>query len=109
MGGGVDVRVHAQCNTGLEATPGRQGIDQRELGFGFAVETFDLVFERVVDLLRGLADAGKNDGRRVCASLQRAKQLAAGDDVEARARLDQQLQDRKVAVSLDGVTNFVRN
>ncbi len=47
--------------------------------------------------------------RRIGAGFQHAKQLAARDDVEARARFGQQLQNGEIAVGLDGVADLVRN
>ena len=109
MRGGVDIGIHAQRNARLDAAAGGQRIDQRQLGFGFAVEAFDLVLERVVDLLRSFADAGEDDGPRIGAGFQHAKQLAAGNDVESRAGFGEQLQDRQIAVGLDGIADLVRN
>ncbi len=46
---------------------------------------------------------------RIRAGLQYAEQFAAGNDIEARAGFGQQLQNREIAVGLDGVANLVRN
>ena len=54
---------------------------------------------------RGLADAGEHDLRRIAAGLQHAKQLAAGDDVEAGAGFRQQRQHGQRRVGLDGVAD----
>src|ERR1700733_1308270 len=90
MGGGVDVGIYSQRNSRLDATPGRERIDQRQFRFRFAVEAFDLVLERVVDFLRCFSDAGEDDGGWTGAGFQCAEQLAARDDVKARARSGEQ-------------------
>ena len=43
------------------------------------------------------------------AGFQHAKQLAAGDDVKARARFGEQLQNRQVRVRFDGIADLVGN
>ena len=62
--GGVDVRVDAQGHARLHAAARRQRVEQRQFGFGFAVEAVDALVERVLDLVGGLADAGEDDAGR---------------------------------------------
>src|SRR3984957_10257153 len=106
---GVDVGIHAQRNARLDAAPGGERINQRQFGLRLAVETLDVVFERVVDLLRLLADARKDDSPRIRASIQRTEQLTAGYNVEARAGFAEQSQNRQVAIGFHRVADFVRN
>jgi hypothetical protein len=55
----------------------------------------------------GLADAGEHDLARIAAGLQHARQLAARDDVEARAQFRQHLQHGQARVGLDRVAHEV--
>src|SRR4029077_2769044 len=63
MSGRVDVRVYAHRYTSLYAAPCRQRIQQSQLRFGLAVEAPNLMLQRVVEFLRGLADARKYHAR----------------------------------------------
>ena len=109
MRGGVDVGIHAQRHARLHAAAGGQCIDQRQLGFRFAIEAADIVLERVVDFLRGFPTPEKTTLRGIAAGFENAEQFAAGDDVESRAGIREQPQDRQIAVGFYGVADLVRH
>ena len=90
---GVDIRIDAQRHLGLASDLGRQLPQQPQFAVGFAVESADLLFERVAQFFAGLADAGKYDARRVSARLQHAVELAAGHNVEPGAFLREKRQN----------------
>ncbi len=108
MGGGVHIRVDANRKAGFDAAPRRHGVEQRQLGFGFAVETVNAVAERVLDFRGGLAHARKHDSRRVSAGGQHARQLAARNDVETGSGFGQQRQHPERRIRLYRVANRVR-
>ena len=86
VGLGEDVGVDAEGEAGALAEEGGAVGEQVELGLGLDVEDEDVGFEGGVDLGDLLADAGEDDlleGR--LPGLADALELAAGDDVEARA------------------------
>src|SRR5262249_1711950 len=87
---------------------GRHCVDQGQLRLRLAVEAVDAAGEGVLHLVRRLTDAGENDLSRIAAGLENAVQLAAGNDVEARARLGQQRQDGKRRVRLHGIADLMR-
>ena len=78
----------------------RQRVDQRQFRLRFAIEVLTSRRQRLVDLAARFPDSRKNHRLRIAAGLQHAIQLAAGNDVEARAGLRQQLQDRQIALAL---------
>ena len=55
------------------------------------------------------ADARKDDFLRIAAGFERAKQLAAGNDIEAASLLGERPQQRQVGIGLDGKTHDVRH
>ena len=79
-----------------------------EFGLALHVEFEDAGVEREINLRGGLADAGEDDA---AGSFGRggedALELAAGDDVKARATSGQQLEDGQRGVGLDGVADKV--
>jgi hypothetical protein len=93
---GVDIRVHAERDWRADVSRSGDAIDLLQLGFAFDVEGEDALRERVIDFVAGFTDTRKGATRRLAASLEHAKKLTAGDDVEARALLRKQAQDRSV-------------
>ena len=73
------------------------------------VEHQDAGLERVLDLFFFLADAGKDDFFRIGAGFQRAKQFAAGDDIEAASFLGEDAQQREVGIGFDREADDVRH
>src|SRR5262245_5904044 len=65
--------------------------------------------KRVFNFLFLLAHAGEHDLFRVGPGFERAKQLAAGNDVEPTSRFGESPQERDVGVRLYGETDDVRN
>jgi hypothetical protein len=84
-------------------------VDQRDLGFRFAVEAEDAALHRVLDLVSGLADPGEDHFLRIAARFQHAEQFAAGDDVEPRSRFGQQVQQSRGSIGLHRITHGVRD
>jgi ketosteroid isomerase-like protein len=107
VGLGVDVGVDADGDAGLDAEAGGDGIDERELGFRFAVEAVDAAGESVLHFFAGFADAGEDHLFRAAAGAENAVEFAAGDDVEAGAFGGQEAENAQVRVSFDGVEDFV--
>ena len=103
VGLGVDIRVDAQRHAGRPAGLARKCVQKLKLGLGFHVEAADIVLERGGDLVRRLADAGKDDAVACNARRQRPAQFALGDDVHAGAEIGQGLQDCLVGIGLDRI------
>ena len=108
MSGRVHIGIDADGEAGLFAEASRLGVDQREFRLGFAIETVYAAFQSIFHFRGGFADAGKHDLRRVSARLQDAVQLAAGDDVEARAGLGKNAENGQRGVGLHRIANRVR-
>ena len=85
MGGGVDVGIHPQRHASLDTAAVGQRVDQRQFGFGFAVEGEDSGFEGRVDFRGCFPYTGEHDVTGIAAGLEHAVQLAAADDVESRS------------------------
>src|SRR3990172_4344607 len=98
----LDARVEAQGDGRQLAARGRQRVEPGELVGGLDVEPAHARFEGVRQLGLGLADAGEDDARRVRADGEDAIQLAAGDDVEARALGFQLGQQGQVEIGFNG-------
>ena len=60
VGGGVHVGVDADREARLHAAPRGQGVDERQLGFRFAIEAVNAARERVFHLGGRLAYAGED-------------------------------------------------
>ena len=103
----VDIGIDAQADGRLLADAGGDLVKRNQLRLGFNVEHQDAGIECVLDLFLFLAHAGKNDLFRIGAHFQRAKQFAAGHDVEAAPLLGKRAQERQVRVGLHGKTNDV--
>src|SRR5215472_6721439 len=106
---GFDVRIDAQSNPGLDALAMRERVEKRKLRLRLAVECVNARVERVIDLVRSLANARKHDLRRIAARAYNSKQFAAGNDIKPRASSSEQLQNRKVPVRLHRIANCVRS
>jgi hypothetical protein len=61
MGAGIDIGIDAEGDWGLLAGLDGALVEDFELRLGFDVEAVDAGFQRVVHLMRGLADAGEHD------------------------------------------------
>ena len=99
----VDVRIDAQRDPRGPPQPRGDRREHGEFRLRLDVEAENVLGERVGDLVRGLADAGKRDPRRRRAGGPRAAQFAFGDDVHPGALGRQDRQHRLVGVRLDGV------
>jgi hypothetical protein len=104
---GLDVGVHPDGDRRDLAHLARDFVDELQLRLGLDVEAVNPLLQRVADLLPGLADAREGAFRRVAAGLQHAEKLAAGDDVEPRAPLREQVEHGDVRVCLHGVADEV--
>ena len=105
VGLGIDVGVDAQRDRRDVAADGGDGFDAVDFGQALDVEAFDAGFEGVADFVAAFADAGKHGFGRVAAGGNHARQLAAGNDVEAAAQFGKMAQDAEVAVGFDGVAD----
>ena len=81
---------------------------QFQLAGALDVEQQNACLQRLVDLVRQLADAGEDNvpGRFACRR-HHPLQLAAGDDIEARAHPRQQPQDRQIRIRFHRVADGV--
>ena len=86
----------------------RQGVDQRQFRFRFAVENEDAGFESRVDFGRGFADAREDDLLRIAAGFEHAEELASGNDVESGTGFCEQAEDGEVAIGFHRVADSVR-
>ena len=98
---GVDPERHVHFFPHL---PGN-GIDLLELGDGFDIKKQDPGFDRGTDLFGGLPHSGVNDSFSLAFHFPGPEKFAPGNDVEARAFLDERAEDRQVGVRLHGITD----
>ena len=101
----VHVRIDADAHGRRQAAGGGHVVEGQQLGFAFHVEAANARLQRGLHLAAGLAHAGKDDFSRLRASGQRARQLAAGDDVKPAAGLRQQAENGLRGIGLDGVAH----
>jgi hypothetical protein len=100
---GVDAQADARAPTGAIC----DRVEQLELADALDVEAAHVHRERALHLGARLADAGKDDPRRIAASGEDALEFAAGNDVEAAAAPREPLQHGQRRVGLDGVAEQV--
>ena len=105
---GVHVRIDAQRHRRPLASFRRHALQQRQLCFGFDVETADLHFEGVFQFVTALADPRKHNFSGIAASRQHSFQLTARHDIETGPQPSQYVQHRQVAVGLDRIADQVR-
>ena len=67
----------------------------------------NVVGERILHFIGGLAHTGENYFRGVAPGLQDTIEFAARDDIESGAGFGEQLEDRAIGVRLGGVTDQV--
>ena len=79
--------------------------DSMQFGAGLDVDHQDAGFDRRLQLLVGLAHAGKNDLARVGAGLHAAHQLADRHDIEARAHRGEKLEHAEIRERLHRVAD----
>ena len=103
----VDVGVDAQADPCSPAARGRHARQHFHLADAFDVEAHHAGFERALHLRAGLADAGKDDARRVSAHGQHPLELAPGNDVEAAALRREPLQHRQARIGLHCIADEV--
>src|SRR5947199_760543 len=82
-------------------------MDVIQLHFTLDIEAVNALLERELDLLARFADPGERATRRIAPGCYHAIELAAGNDVETRVRVCEQLQDCAIRVRFDRVTNQV--
>ncbi len=103
---GEDIGVDTQRKAGADFEPARAGGQQRELRLAFHVELENSRVQRQVNLRGRLAHTGEdNPARRFRRGGQYALQFAAGDDVESRAAIGKQLENRQRGVGFHRVTD----
>ena len=85
----------------------RDAIDAGQFRFTLDVEGKDAFRERVLDFRARFTDTGESALCRRAASFQNPKQFAAGNNVEARAFIHEQTQDRAIRVCLNRIANQV--
>src|SRR6266850_5847659 len=101
----VDVRIDPQGDRRALAHALRDLIDALELGLRLDVDAADTLLEGELDLRRALADAGEECLARIASRRHHARELAAGNDVEAGAELGKQRQDREIRIRLDRIAD----
>ena len=108
VGAGVDIRVHAQHDSGRHTKAGGKGGEHTELGRAFDINLADFFRQRGAQILGTFADAGENDVFGGDSGLAGAQKLAAADDVGPRPALTQDRQDGQVIIGLDRVMDVRR-
>src|SRR4029077_4921871 len=78
-----------------------------QLGLALDVEAINALVERVFDFLRRFAHARKRAFCRIATRSEYTKKFAAGNNVETRACICEQLQDSAIRVRFDRITNQV--
>src|SRR6476646_3887177 len=86
MGTRVDIGIDAQRDRRAPTQAPRHTLDARELGLGFNVDTAHALLQRELDLGFALAHAREKRPARLAAGGEHTHELAARDDVEARAK-----------------------
>lgn len=74
---GVDIRVHAQGNTGELAQRLRPRFEHAQFGNGFHIELQDPAPQSEINLLLGLADSREYDLLRIHSDGKRTQQLTS--------------------------------
>ena len=101
----IHVRIHPQRNGRAQTHVMRDFRQPAQFGFGLDVEALDLGGQRGAHFPGLLAHTGKHDPGRVRTGRQGALELAAGNDVEARAQAREFLQDGQVGIGLHAVAD----
>src|SRR5438309_11070721 len=112
---GGDVFVRLRSHIGVDAQRDRRAqvfgtrdaIYAFQLGLALDVEAVNGLVERVFDFLTRFAHAGKRAFCRIATRSDYTKKFAAGNNVEPRSSIREQLQDSANRVSFDGITNQV--
>ena len=97
------LRIHAERNGSDDAEPLRHSVEDVQLLLGLHVEEKDLGANRLFHLPRRFPNATEDDVTPGIARLERAKQLAAGNDIEARAQLAQKRENRNARIGFHAV------
>ena len=87
----------------------RTGHDPHDLFDAFGLNRADVLADREVDLVVGLADAAEQDLVRRDPATEREKELSAADDVGAATGRRERLHDAAGAVRLHRVTDAMRS
>src|SRR5918992_910563 len=101
----IDVRVDAQGDRRPPAEAARDAVDASELGFRLDVQAAHAPLDREADLGLALSYPREQRLRRVAARGEHARELAPGDDVEARAASGEQREQGKARVRLDRIAD----
>ena len=101
----LDIGVHSKGNRGALVFGRCDLIDVIEFGFALDVEGINALFEGVLDFLARFSHPGESAFRWVSAGLQRTKQLATRNDVEAGVGIAQQAQDSSIRVRFDRIAD----
>src|SRR5207253_10852894 len=112
-GGYVFMRVRS--NVGVDAQRDRRGqffgtrdaIYAFQPGLALDVEAVNALVERVFDFLTRFAHAGKRAFCRIATRSDYTKKFAAGNNVEPRFSIREQLQNSAIRVRFDRITNQV--
>ena len=103
----IDVGIGAQCNGCPQIFRASNLVDVLQLRFTLDVETVNALIERVFDLLARFAHACECAFGRIAAGRQHAKKLTCRHNVEACARIGEQLQNRAIRIRFGCVTDQV--
>src|SRR5687768_10099397 len=101
----IDIRIHAKGDRCTPAEAARHPVDAGELGFGLEVEAAYAALEREPDLVRGLADARKENLGGIGAGGEHARELPCRDDVEPGAATCEQREQREAGIGLDRIAD----
>src|SRR4029077_8989043 len=112
-GGDVFVRLRSHIGVGAQRDRRAQVFGTRDaiyafqLGLALDIEAVNALVERVFDFLSRFAHTRKGAFCRIATRSEYTKKFAAGNNVEPRSSIREQLQDSAIRVRFDRVTNQV--
>ena len=109
MGLRIDIRIDPKPDTRPDAQDLSPVVDLLQLLIGFDIEHEDARFQGIIDLVLPFSDPGIDDFRGIGAGLQGAVQLPAGDEIHTAPLADEDPEDRRVRIGLDGKADNVRH
>ena len=97
------LRIHAHRNGSDETEPLRHGVEYVQLLLGLHVEEKHLGAKCLLHLPLSLPNAAEDDVTSGVSRLERAKQLAAGNDIQAGAELPEERENRNARIGFHAI------
>src|SRR5580704_5659195 len=101
----IEIRIHAQADRRAMLHAARDFCNAMQFRARLDIDHQDARFQRGLDLLVGLADAGEDNLARVRTDSKASHQLADRHDIEARAHRIEQFKDAQIRERLHRVTD----